>query len=393
VYSLVSAPVLGFDLARLDGGAATAELLLAALTLAPEDLRVLASRLPDDQLRAELWQEVDAADLRRIPVRALASLDPTISLRLVERAPIGSLDGLLHCLRRDVLDWTWNAGQGGAAGLAEPTVDGSLPDGPQMSTMDGGSNGSTVDGATLDRAAVEGAVADGSIVDGSSVDASLVDGSLVDRRPDRPRDEWPPAGLDEYGMPRWLDAGRAGRSQRPLAGRQTDEAARASALLCDALVASYLREELSAATRRGLAAGWVGAVRRLPARPADLGPQHRPVSRALDRVRRSGPGEWSRLTEAVDRNRQQMDWATAMHSASWAVYLSGRVRSAAAAQLLLVIAVRDAGISIADLAAGCWNALSGAVHAQLVSDLLDLSTGQHLLEPYLSTFGPNADLG
>jgi hypothetical protein len=320
VYSLVSAPVLGFDLARLDGGATTAELLLAALTLVPEDLDVLAARLPDGQLRAELWQQVDAADLRRYHVHALAGLDPVISVALVERAPIGTLDALLRCLRHDVLDWTWTGGDDPAGGPAADPA------------------------ALQPRAFYLGAL--------------------------------DPGGLDPNA---------------PGSGTQTETAARASALLCDAAVAAYLREELAAPTRRRLAAGWVAAVRRLPARPADLGPQHRIVAATLDRVRRAGSAELARLGQAADRNRGQIDWATAMHSASWAVYLSGRVRAAAAAQLQLVLAVRDGAVPVAELAAGSWNALSGAVQALLVRDLLDVATTHQLIGPYLAAFGP-ADL-
>ena len=50
MYSLVSAPVLGFDLTRLGGGSATAEVLLRALRLGVGDLPVLAQRLPDEIL-------------------------------------------------------------------------------------------------------------------------------------------------------------------------------------------------------------------------------------------------------------------------------------------------------------------------------------------------------
>ena len=42
MYSLVSAPVLGFDLTRLSGGSATAEVLLRGLRLQDSDLQVLA---------------------------------------------------------------------------------------------------------------------------------------------------------------------------------------------------------------------------------------------------------------------------------------------------------------------------------------------------------------
>ena len=288
MYSLVSAPVLGFDLARLDGGSATAELLLAALSLAPDDLAVLADRLPDQDIRAGLWRAVDAAALRQVTVRRLVGADPATTVAVLERAPIGTLDALLHCVRHDVLDWTW-AAEGDGAG-------------------------------------------------------------------------------------------------------QSETAARASALLCDALAASYLRAELAAPTRRRLAAGWVAATRRVPARPADLGPHHRPISRLLAGLSTIQPADLVRLGHAADRIRGGPGWSTAMHSASWAVYLSGRVRPAAAAQLLLVRAVQDAGARVGDLAAGGWNALSGVVQALVVRDMLDAKTAQRLFDPYLAAFGP-AGLG
>jgi hypothetical protein len=90
------------------------------------------------------------------------------SLALVERAPIGSVDALLTCLRYDVMSWTWT---------------------------------------------------------GSGRDAQ--------------------------------------QSERPPS---------ATALLCDAAVASYLREVLDDDTRRRLGAGWVSAMRKLPVgAPIDLG--------------------------------------------------------------------------------------------------------------------------
>lgn len=287
MYSLVSAPVLGFDLARLEGGRATAELLLAALALVPDDLPVLAERLPDPGLRAELWQQVEAAGQRRLRVAELAGqpgVDEASTVALLERSPIGSLDALLHCLRYDVLDWTW-------------------------------------------------ASADG-------------------RR------------------------------------SQTEPASRATALLCDAAVAGYLRGELAEPTRRRLAAGWVAAARRVPARPVDLGPQHRSIVRWLDRLRQLGPAELARLAAGGGAGRSHAEWPTAMHSASWAVYLAGRVRAAAAAQLRLAVAVSDAGMPVPVLAAGGWNALSGVAQALVARDLLDLDSTHLLLQPYLAALGP-----
>jgi hypothetical protein len=257
--------------------------LLAALTLAPEDLPVLAGLLPTDHVRLPLWQEVSAADRRQRSVRGLAGLDPEIALNLLQSAPIGTLDGLLRCLRDDVLDWTRYDG----AGHAE----------------------------------------------------------------------------------------------------------RAGALLSDALVASYLRAELPVLTRRALALGWVTAVRRLPARPADLGPQHRVVAGCLDRVGAAAPSELDRLAGAGNAGPVgpgRRDWAAAMHSATWAVYLAGRVRAAAAAQLRLVLAIRSAGAKVNQLAAGGWNAASGAIQALLVRDMLDSDLVSQLVEPYRIAFGPAA---
>src|SRR5258705_13936269 len=48
MYSLVSGPVLGFDLTRRSGGSATAEVLVRALCLQADDLPILAAQLPDE---------------------------------------------------------------------------------------------------------------------------------------------------------------------------------------------------------------------------------------------------------------------------------------------------------------------------------------------------------
>ena len=61
VYSLVSAPVLGFDLTRLSGGAAAADVLLRAMALTAEDLETIAAATGDTWARIELWQDVETA--------------------------------------------------------------------------------------------------------------------------------------------------------------------------------------------------------------------------------------------------------------------------------------------------------------------------------------------
>ncbi|WP_430780625.1 hypothetical protein [Actinoplanes sp. G11-F43] len=286
MYSLVSAPVLGFDLTRLEGGPAAAEVLLRALRLQSGDLPVLAERLPDENVRGPLWVEVESAARRMPSLKGMAKDDPAGNLALVERAPIGSVDSLLTCLRYDVMSWTW-AGTGRDA-------------------------------------------------------------------------------------------------------RQSEDAAAATALLCDAAVASYLREVLDEDVRRRLGAGWVSAVRKLPSgAPIDLGPHHYTVSALLDRLRTLRPEDRERVsTAADDARRNTAGWSPAVHSASWAAYLSDRVRTAAAAQMLLVQAVDTAGIPLADRAGGVWNMLSGAVQALVVRDLLDTATAHRLLAPVVAALGP-----
>ena len=287
MYSLVSAPVLGFDLTRLGGGSATAEVMLRALRLQLGDLPVLAERLPDEGVRGPLWVEVESAARRMPTLRGMKDDDPAGALALVERAPIGSVDSLLTCLRYDVMAWTWH---------------------------------------------------------GTGRDA-----------------------------------------------QQSEVAAAATALLCDAAVASYLRAVLDESTRRMLGAGWVAALRRLPAGPPiDLGPHHYSVSALLDRLRSIRHKDLARLvTSAEDARRNAGGWSPAVHSASWAAYLSGRVRTAAAAQMLLVQAVDTAAIPLADRAGGVWNLLSGAVQALVVRDLLDTSTAHRLLAPVVAALGPS----
>ena len=286
MYSLVSAPVLGFDLTRLGGGSATAEVVLRALRLGVGDLPVLAERLPDEGIRGPLWVEVESASRRMPTLKGMNTDDAAGTLALVERAPIGSVDSLLTCLRYDVMAWTWH---------------------------------------------------------GTGRDA-----------------------------------------------QQSEQASAATALLCDAAVASYLRDVLDESTRRMLGAGWVSAVRKLPAgAPIDLGPHHYAISSLLDRLRSIGAKDLARLVQsAEDARRNAAGWSPAVHSASWAAYLSDRIRTAAAAQMLLVQAVDTGAIPLADRAGGVWNMLSGAVQALVVRDLLDTATAHRLLAPVIGALGP-----
>jgi hypothetical protein len=225
---------------------------------------------------------------RKLPsLKGITNDDLPGTLALVERAPIGSVDALLTCLRYDVMAWTWH---------------------------------------------------------GTGRDAE-----------------------------------------------QSEQAVAATALLCDAAVASYLREVLDEPTRRMLGAGWVSALRKLSTgAPIDLGPHHYAISALLDKLRSIRPQDLARLVQAAeDARRTAGGWSPAVHSASWAAYLSDRIRTAAAAQMLLVQAVDTAAIPLADRAGGVWNMLSGAVQALVVRDLLDTATAHRLLAPVVAALGPS----
>lgn len=322
MYSLVSAPVLGFDLTRIEGGAGVADVLTRALALVPDDLAMLAEHRAEDGQRADLWAEVEIATTVQPTVRDVAGLskaDPDASvekrasaaLGLLQRAPLGTVDGLLQCVRYDVLDWTWS-------------------------------------------------VADGS-------------------EPEQPA-QFPPVQRDGEGAP-----------PPKRAKVQSETASAATAVLCDALVAGYLRAQLDDQTRRRLAAPWVAASRRLPEREVALGPTEPSVRALLDRVGSLGQQEGARLSKAAEAGRRESaSWAPAIHSATWAVHLAGRIREAAAAQFLLVQAVETSGIPVTERAAGVWNLLSGAMQALAARDLVDAATAHRLLGPVLATLGPSA---
>jgi hypothetical protein len=127
----------------------------------------------------------------------------------------------------------------------------------------------------------------------------------------------------------------------------------------------------------------------LPQRPVDLGPQATAVNALVERVSNLSPQMVRKLGAASGKARPALaDWAAAVHSASWSVFVAGRVRASAAAQLMLVRAVEDAGVPVADRAGGVWNLLSGALQALVVRDVLDGPTLYRLLDPVVSVLGP-----
>ena len=117
MYSLVSAPVLGFDLVRRPGGADTAGVLAIALGLGPADLPGLAAAAPPDGDRASAWASVSLVAQESIDLRTLAQrtrgttgVSGLAALRTLESTAIGGLDDLLRVVRHDVFAWTWAGG-------------------------------------------------------------------------------------------------------------------------------------------------------------------------------------------------------------------------------------------------------------------------------------------
>lgn len=283
MYTLVSAPVLGFDLIRRTGGPEAATVLLTALALGPQDLAAMGAMHSEDDERAAAWvalgQESDDGAYSSLS-QTLATLNlqgngAVTARRRLEGSAIGTLGALVRFVRNEVFDWTWRR----------------------------------------------------------SADSGL--------------------------------------------SVQASDATAAASVTCDAVAASYAQHLISAAAKERLEGPWNAVAARLEPRPLDLGPQAATIHALLDAVRRLDAAQLAALRSPVGRAEGGLggagsvgSWAALVHEASWAAHLSGRTRTAAAAQLLTVQALAGAGVTVADAAAGAWNTVSGAVHGLVVADLL-----------------------
>ncbi len=283
MHSLVNAPVLGFDLARLAHGAQLAAQLRSCLALGPADLPILAAEYSCDQARDDAWREValaatSAPGLGRILTiagQAIAGDSGEAVLGVLSTAPLGSLDTLLHCVRHDVMDWTWT---------------------------------------------------------------------------------------------------RSGE-----VAVQSDAAAHATAVVCDAVTAAALDGSISDRAAARLARPMLRVAGHLPAAADEVGPCSASVFTLLKAVSGLDGQAVARVVAGAEPDVAAPGrWAEAVHAATWAVHLAGRVRPAATAQLLLVEAVHAAKVPAQALALGAWRVLSGAVQAAVVRDVLDDVTADRL---------------
>lgn len=115
MYSLVSPSVLGFDLVRSEDGSPVAHLLERVLTLTPADLGVLAGAYVDAPSHREARDR--ALQLAAARPRLAQVLRPALGAAadglvgaaydVLVGSGLGSPVHLVHLVRHDILDWTW----------------------------------------------------------------------------------------------------------------------------------------------------------------------------------------------------------------------------------------------------------------------------------------------
>lgn len=143
-----------------------------------------------------------------------------------------------------------------------------------------------------------------------------------------------------------------------------------------------VREAWSGVRSGPASASWEAHRARLAITPVALGPQEARVRRVFETVPTLRTADLGALLAAHDGVRRLGGWAAAMHDATWAVHMSGRVRAAAVAQLTLARALHSARLPTALTAAGLWNALSGVTQALVVEDMLCDGSLSVLRDPY-----------
>ena len=288
-YSLVSMPVLGFDLCRLPRGPEVAAILLAALGLDGGTLAAVAAQHPGPahELR---WEQVRrsggprpavVSELRAVQAAAPSLTQARTLVEALERSLIGDLDALVRLVRDDILDWTW-------------------------------------------------------------------------------------LGTD------------TSRVQDPVAAAAVE-------VIAEALAAGYCSEVLPAGLADVLTRPWTAAG--VPGDQLDLGPFAPTVRGLIDRIAALDAPSRERLRAEIGHRPGSPAWARAAHDASWAVYLTGRLRAAAAAQLLTVQAFRSAGFTALDGAHGMWNLVSGVVQSVVVGDLVDREVADTLRGDWIRIVG------
>ncbi|WP_029434221.1 hypothetical protein [Blastococcus sp. URHD0036] len=164
-----------------------------------------------------------------------------------------------------------------------------------------------------------------------------------------------------------------------------DVLAAAADVLGDAVIGSFAADVLPPLVRRQLTGPLALAMATglIPPVEPDLGPAEVEVRAFLTAIGDQDDAARARWRQAVDESRlERRPWAKAMHEASWAAHVSGRLRVLAGAQLLAVQAFADGGFDGRDGAQGVWNAVAGVVQGLTMGDMLDTSALSVLLAPW-----------
>jgi hypothetical protein len=169
----------------------------------------------------------------------------------------------------------------------------------------------------------------------------------------------------------------------------------AAAVVVDAVAAAYVRDRLSIQTYARLGGPWAGLHFGVPtALPAAgdseaFGPQGRRLRDLVEQLARLTAEDFLTIEQIANTARTAgTDWSKLMHSATWAAYMSGRLRPAARAQIAATRALLLAGLTPMAAATGVMRVVTGVVQAVVVTDLLDTRTYDELVSPWQAACGP-----
>lgn len=168
----------------------------------------------------------------------------------------------------------------------------------------------------------------------------------------------------------------------------------AVAVVCDGVAACYVGSSLSPTAFARLRRPWTAALRRIEAAalpgsvPEEFGPGTPTVRRIGSRLASAGPADLVALHVALEASRRSGSyWVSRSEAVSCAVELSRRLRPAAAAQLGMVRALPIARNHSPAVLTGAVRAVTAAVRAAVVADLLDAETYDALTRPWRVVFG------
>jgi hypothetical protein len=133
---------------------------------------------------------------------------------------------------------------------------------------------------------------------------------------------------------------------------------------------------------------WDGALSPVPPPLSDGYGGHAPDLRdLLDAVGRLDGAAWSRIDAVHDGGRGGLAWSEAMHIACRAAHDDDRVVAVARGQLAAARALRLSGVSTTLAAGSAAMAVTAAVQATCVLDLLDVDTARTLLSAWQAGAG------